>query len=330
MDTLLRKAFMQALRTSLEDAMLPIQGGKLWSDHMLPCRPPGSHLDLKKSSFKKLSKFLKSMKDAGLITVKEDKKTNEMIISKVMRTQKDYLAFQPYDASVAVHEPPPPPAPLPGEPEPIAPLIIDEVFTTGSQKEVGIVFAAVAGPGYKNECYREKEVSDIVNKYVDSNNLRQADGQIQLDPQLCDALFKGVLKKGDTFPTHIDPRNLGPAFLKRMLPQQRVMRGGREILKKGTLPQVSLQVKKRRDKKVTCVQGLEPFLIDTKQFAGHMQRRCACAASLEELEGSKNKNLCEVIIQGEVMKQVVEELIEKYGVHKQFIAGADAILKKRK
>eukprot|EP00873_Tetraselmis_striata_P039688 jgi/Tetstr1/459952/TSEL_000458.t1 len=156
-----------------------------------------------------------------------------------------------------------------------------------------------------------------------------ADGEIQLDPALCDALFKGVLKKGDPFPTHVASAKLAPAFLRRMLPQQRVARGAKEVLKKGALPQISVAAKKNRGHKVTCVQGLEPFLIDAKQFAAQMQRSCACAASCAELEGSKNKNMFEVIIQGEMMKQVVQQLMDKYGVHKQYIQGADAFLKRK-
>eukprot|EP00873_Tetraselmis_striata_P016277 jgi/Tetstr1/436541/TSEL_002696.t1 len=168
MDTLLQRAFMQALHTSLEDSALPIQGGKLWSDHMLPSRPPGSHLDLKRSSYKKLSKFLKSRKDAGLVACKEDKKTGETVVSKVMRTQKDYLAFQPYDVSetAAAAEPEAPaaaPASSGGDnSDAIPPLLIEEVFTTGSQKEVGIIFAAVVGPSYKSGAYRAEQVAQIV------------------------------------------------------------------------------------------------------------------------------------------------------------------------
>ena len=86
----------------------------------------------------------------------------------------------------------------------------------------------------------------------------QDGGQIMLDPYLCDALFKGVLKKGDAFPTHLPKRDVADAFLKRMLPQQRLSRGPLQVLKKGNLPQVTMQTKTRSgNKKVTCVQGLE-------------------------------------------------------------------------
>ena len=67
---------------------------------MLPNRPSGAHLDLKKTSFKKLSKFLKSRKDMGLIACKEDKHSSETMLTKIHRTHKDYVAFQTYEQVV--------------------------------------------------------------------------------------------------------------------------------------------------------------------------------------------------------------------------------------
>ena len=82
---------------------------------MLPNRPPGAHLDLKKTSFKKLSKFLKSRKDMGLISCKEDKQhSNETMLTKINRTHKDYTGFQTYDQS-AEAPPAPEAAPQPSE-----------------------------------------------------------------------------------------------------------------------------------------------------------------------------------------------------------------------
>ncbi len=87
------------------------------------------------------------------------------------------------------------------------------------------------------------------------------DGTIELNPQLCDALFKGVLKKSEKYPTHLPSKLLDNAFLRRMLPQQRITRGGAQAQVRGSLPPISLQTKKRQgSKKVTCVIGLEVVL----------------------------------------------------------------------
>lgn len=97
----------QALHKTLDDSMLPIAGGKLWSEHMLPNRPPGSHLDLKKSSFKKLSKFLKSRKDIGLLSCKEDKHNSEIMVTKVNRNHAAFTDYTPYTSTESTEELPP-------------------------------------------------------------------------------------------------------------------------------------------------------------------------------------------------------------------------------
>lgn len=48
----------QALVKSVKDSDLPVSSSVLWNQHMLPVRPVGSVLDVKKSKHKKLSKFL--------------------------------------------------------------------------------------------------------------------------------------------------------------------------------------------------------------------------------------------------------------------------------
>jgi translation initiation factor 2D len=58
MDQLLEVSLLQALLKSVKDADLPLSSSSLWSQHIKPCRPLGSELDVKRSSHKKMSKFL--------------------------------------------------------------------------------------------------------------------------------------------------------------------------------------------------------------------------------------------------------------------------------
>ena len=70
----------------------------------------------------------------------------------------------------------------------IAPLVMEEVFTTGGQKEVGIIFGSIIGPDYKNECFTANQVRDVVRKYVTDNNLEQVTRHGRESPSLCLAL----------------------------------------------------------------------------------------------------------------------------------------------
>ena len=65
--------------------------------------PPGHSLDVKKSSYKKLSKFLNAMEQRGLVVVKELSKGVESIVS--INYEHDEYAVSPYtdySASLAV------------------------------------------------------------------------------------------------------------------------------------------------------------------------------------------------------------------------------------
>lgn len=48
----------QALHKSVKDKDLPLASSVLWAQHVLPCRPAGAQLDIKRSKHKKMSKWL--------------------------------------------------------------------------------------------------------------------------------------------------------------------------------------------------------------------------------------------------------------------------------
>lgn len=78
-DEWLKKSLYQALvyKIKAENAstVLPISASSLYSAYIMPCRPveAGTEVDIKKSSWKKLQKFLKTMEKAGLLKTKEQR-----------------------------------------------------------------------------------------------------------------------------------------------------------------------------------------------------------------------------------------------------------------
>ncbi|PRQ22428.1 hypothetical protein RchiOBHm_Chr6g0250191 [Rosa chinensis] len=94
-DMLLEKCLLQALHTTVKDKDLPMPGSTLWSNYVLPCRPSGITLDIKKSSHKKLSKWLQAKCSTGLIRVKEDKYKKESVLLSIDRSHPDYSSFKP-------------------------------------------------------------------------------------------------------------------------------------------------------------------------------------------------------------------------------------------
>ena len=86
-DSLLLSIFMEAIKTKVKDRDLPLLVSQFYSSIMLPCRPPGTTLDIKKTQYKKvrvfsevfvvifikLSAFLSFMERHELVTIKDDK-----------------------------------------------------------------------------------------------------------------------------------------------------------------------------------------------------------------------------------------------------------------
>ncbi len=60
-------AFKTALTESITDDMLPMNTSVFTSKHLYPNAPEGIKLDFKKSTFKKISKFLTEQDKAGTV-----------------------------------------------------------------------------------------------------------------------------------------------------------------------------------------------------------------------------------------------------------------------
>lgn len=75
----MKKSLYQALvyKIKAENAatVLPLSASSLYSAYIMPCRPldVGAEIDIKKSSWKKLQKFLKAMDKSGLLKTKEQR-----------------------------------------------------------------------------------------------------------------------------------------------------------------------------------------------------------------------------------------------------------------
>uniref|UniRef100_A0A4W4DW84 DM2 domain-containing protein n=1 Tax=Electrophorus electricus TaxID=8005 RepID=A0A4W4DW84_ELEEL len=81
MDSLLFQCFLHALKIKVKKSELPLLTSTFLRKHMAACCPKGKHLDIKKSSFKKLSKFLQCMqKEHSLVRVKELSKGVDSIV----------------------------------------------------------------------------------------------------------------------------------------------------------------------------------------------------------------------------------------------------------
>ncbi|KAG9457065.1 hypothetical protein H6P81_001573 [Aristolochia fimbriata] len=319
-DTLLDKCLLQALHTTVIDKDLPMSGSTLWSGHVLPCRPPGVTLDVKKSSHKKLAKWLHSKSSAGLISSKEDRHKKEVLLLSINRNHPDYMSFKPEKRKSETVGQTSTSAANEGR-QSRQQLDVMEVYKPSTH--VNPIFSAVGED--LGKYYTAPEASNVVFKYVEKENLvKPTDkAKVVLDAILCDALFKGTVKKGSSYPSEIHKKDLGSLFLSRMQIHHKVTRGTETALRKGALKTVQIMVERRQgNKKVTRVSGLESFLLDAETLAPELQKKFACSTSVAELPGSK-KGQVEVLVQGGVIEDLARYLIEQYGVPKRYIEVLD-------
>lgn len=80
MDELLEFCFYKACKKGLKSTDLPMLSSTFFKNHVLPACPRDQSLDVKRSKYKKLSVFLKSMETKGII-VTSTKKGVQSILS---------------------------------------------------------------------------------------------------------------------------------------------------------------------------------------------------------------------------------------------------------
>lgn len=316
-DMLLDKCLLQALHTTVKDKDFPLPGSTLWSNHVLPCRPPGMTLDIKKSSYKKLSKWLQAKSSTGLITVKEDKHKKETVLYSVNRKHPDYTSFKPEKPQVEKIDQIDNHAPKESSSNKM--LEVTEIYKPSVH--VNPIFVAVGADTSK--LYTAAEASDIVFKYLEKEKLDKPTEKFKvvLDAILCDALFKGAIKKGTTYPTEIHKKDIGSTFISRMQPHHVVTRGSESVVRKGALKTIQIMTERRQgNKKVTRLSGLETFLLDAEALASELQKKCACSTTVAELPGKKGY---EVLVQGGVIDDLARHLVEQYGISKKYIEVLD-------
>ncbi|KAH9725953.1 eukaryotic translation initiation factor 2d [Citrus sinensis] len=322
-DAYLDKCLLQALHTTVKDKDLPMPGSTLWSNHILPCRPSGITLDIKKSSHKKLTKWLQAKSSAGLISVKEDKYKKESMLFSVNRGHPDYLSFKPEKrpaekASQAVDHA------ASDNIQPAKILEVTEVYKPSVH--VNPIFASVGAD--TGRLYTFSEACDVVFNYIEKDNLVKPTDKsiVVLDPTLCDALFKGAIKKGTTYPTEIHKKDLGSTFVNRMQAHHVVTRGSQSVVRKGALKTIQIVTERRQgNKKMTKLSGLETFLMDPEALASELQKKFACSTTVAELPGKKGQ---EVLIQGGVIADVAKHLVEQFGIPKRYIEVLDKTARK--
>ncbi|XP_047350609.1 eukaryotic translation initiation factor 2D isoform X1 [Vespa velutina] len=300
MDELLEYCFLKACKTTLKANDLPMLTSNFFKNHLLTACPPDKNIDIKKSRYKKLSVFLTDMKAKGLINTSVTKGVESLLSVEFKHPLLKELIIN--ETSVP--------------PEPVA---SNTVGVSDCYKVTTDVLPILSIYGYeKGDTIERRQIRECFTKYVKQENLQ--DGKIlKLNPQLA-----GILKTKEHQETLSMEDGINK-FVGRMTHMHQITLAGTTILHKGKLEPIDMRVTMRSGgKKVTLVNNLEAFGINSKDFSKECQN-IGASATVTDDPGKKTPS---VLVQGNQILYVYKLLTEKYGIKKTYIRGLEFAPKK--
>lgn len=249
---------------------------------------PYSHpeLSIKKTSYKKLTKFLKSAEKQGIMTLKE--RQNDLIIMSAKQNEENL---------------PPAPKSRQRAPKPSA-MEVQLYYRARSLAREVIAPAAI------DQYYTASDLRKMVYNYISSNDLA-AGAEVKVD----DSLRKALGLKQDV--TLVKREQVMTDFLKNCNMFHTIRNSNDDSpvkMLKGGVPHIEIKTERRGGNKVvTKVAGLEKFLIDPKAFAGKLRVVCAGSTTVQEARTG-----LEVIVQGDHTAKISKEL-ERRGIKQSWL-----------
>ncbi|PIA99411.1 Eukaryotic translation initiation factor 2D [Cercospora beticola] len=304
----------------------------------LPAYTPeeAQQLQIKKTSWKNIKKFVKSLDKAKIVKSK-DKDGNETTIIDVDFDDAAVVNFKPYrlpkkenasgtslgrgEAGTAKTDV--------GDDSIGQKLQVISSYKPAAKLQP--IFDAVSST---KQQYTPPEVRELVTAYLEKENLISETNKrlVKLNPVLANAVFDGsgsldkeVLAKGTV------PRDaLIDRVLHGMAQQHTIVRQGVDPAsvkaKSGAAPKIHITLETRSgNKTVTKVSGLEVYHVNPRPLADELRKTCAGSTSVEPLAGAAKKNekeVLEVMVQGP-QKDAVVKALERRGVDKRWVEVLD-------
>ena len=301
MDNLLEYCFLKACKTSVKITDLPMLVSNFSKNHLIAACPPDRNIDIKKSRYKKLSVFLSEMKAKGVIDTSVTKGVESLLSVKF----DHHLLRKLVILEEAVR------------PEPVTSntAVVSECY-----KVTADVVPVLSKFGYeKGDVMKRAEIRKYFTEYVKAENLQ--DGKIlRLNPRLAGIMKTKAVQETVTMEDGINK------FIGRMTHMHEVTLAGNKLLHTGKLEPIDMRVTVRSGgKKVTLVNNLETFGINSKEFSKECQNIGASATITDE-PGKKTPS---VLVQGNQILYVYKLLTEKYQIKKIYIRGLEFAPKKQ-
>lgn len=304
-DKLLQSAFYTALKRDGKSLTLPLLTSTFYRRHVLPA---SEHpIDLKKTSYKKLSKFLLEMAANRFITVKEEQKGIEKI-TQVNLTHPDLVEFIP--KPIVKNE----------SAEKKNNLFVTEMtelyLVTDETAKFFAPFNVANGDGLESS-----QIKKMLKEYVCNNKLQSPINPkiIQVNEMLC-ALCNRELNANIPFEDVLSNllSNMTHSF---------EMRSKNEV-KSSKNPTIQMSLATRSgNKKVTLVSNLEAYGIRLDEFEKACKLGVAASTTVTKLPYQKGEQL---LVQGNQIRFIYKLLTETYKIPGKNIVGLDLAKKEKK
>ncbi|XP_032074770.1 eukaryotic translation initiation factor 2D isoform X1 [Thamnophis elegans] len=313
MDALLYQCFFHALKCKVKKSELPLLTSTFLRNYMFSCCPKDQQLDIKKSSYKKFSKFLHSVQQQKILQVKELNKGVESIVEVNWRHEsiRSFIVPETATSEMSVQDckgddqeqlyHPPEIIPLYGISSKMAPLFQESGYKKG-------------------HTLSSSEVRSVIISYVKTNELVDEVNKnfVKVNPILCDCLLD---KAEQNEISKLKWDDLLSRCLNKLEPFHQVTFSGKEpVVRKGYILPIDVTVAQRSaNKKVTIIKNLEWYGLDPQAVASTLQQKVQASATIVAIPGAKDRS--QVQIQGNQTNHLAKLLLEDYQIPCSYIQG---------
>ncbi|CAD0113094.1 unnamed protein product [Aureobasidium uvarum] len=304
----------------------------------LPAHTPeqANSLQIKKSSYKNIKKFIKSLDKAKIVKTKE-RDQHETVILDIDFNDAAIADFKPYPAGTSLGRGAKATVEIDTADSSIGQKLEKQQYYKLKDRLLPLFESADAS---SQSLFTASEIKPIITAYIESENLVNPKNKrlVTLNPTLANAVFDGstpldkeVLAKGSV------PRDaLTERILQACTPHYAIARTSSSSTptpkpKSGAAPKIKVTLETRSgNKTVTKVSGVEAYFIPPQPLADELRKMCAGSSSVEQLHGSSPKApVMEIMIQGP-QKDAVMKALEKRGVRPAWVEYLDKTKGKKK
>ncbi|TMW66241.1 hypothetical protein Poli38472_004006 [Pythium oligandrum] len=329
MDAFYYQTLLQALRSgAIKEKQLPMLASTFHATVLLPCRPAGVTLNIKHSTHKKLSTFLKAMASKGLLQVKD--KSGVQSITAIGVRHPDVVAHNRYrtaeeekkEEELAALAEGGARAPPPGT---YAPDVQELLGLSQALKNLfasvdaanAAAFADVASANAKKH-WMMSEVRDWITKYIEVTDLVDPRDRkyVRLNGPLTDAVFGKKAPPGG-YPERMARPDLLTILLNKCQSYHRVCLypGHAPRVQAGQLKKIEIhaeRAKQHANSIVTTLAYYHQFGIDGPTFAKDVQKKWGSSATTQMTDNKARGE--EIRIQGQMVNEVQQYLTTKYKI----------------